>query len=107
MFLQMPNRVPVTGWPNPLEEIMSRLTQWFLAVLVLVPICASATTMERRGLDALVANSSVILRGQVIDTHSYWNANHTQILTDTRLQVIEKLKGNPTSEVTVTTLGGQ
>lgn len=77
-----------------------------LAVGLAVPV--SATTLLRRSLDELVASNRTIVVGEVVDARSYWNQEHTFILTDVRIKADDVLKGAlPGREVTVTLMGGR
>lgn len=67
----------------------------------------SATTMVRQGLEALTAENQQVVYGRVLDIHSYWNAEHTMIMTDVRVQVAQVLKGDKAArEITFSLLGG-
>jgi hypothetical protein len=69
---------------------------------------ASATTLIRESLDDLVAGNRAIVVGEVLDASSYWNEDHTFILTDVRVAVHEALKGDVSDrELTVTIMGGR
>ncbi len=76
-----------------------------MAAGVLTP--AGATTLIREGLDELVAGNRAIVVGEVVDASSYWNEDHTFILTNVRIATYEALKGDVGQELTVTILGGQ
>lgn len=68
---------------------------------------ASATTLVRQSLENLVADNGVIVVGEVIGKHSYWNEGGTFILTDLQIETKEILKGKmETGEITVTIPGG-
>jgi len=68
---------------------------------------ASATTLVRQSLENLVADNGVIVVGEVIGKHSYWNEGGTFILTDLTIETREVLKGKvAASEITVTIPGG-
>jgi hypothetical protein len=76
-----------------------------LTVLAVVP--ASATTLIRSGLDQLTAANESVVYGRVLDIHSYWNADHTMIMTDVRVSASQVLKGDRAArEITFTLLGG-
>src|SRR4030095_1357946 len=78
-----------------------------LALLVCGLTTAGATTLIRQGLDKLTAGNATVLHGRVVDLHSYWNADHSFILTDVRLLPLESLKGIAAGrEVLVTLMGG-
>lgn len=68
---------------------------------------AGATTLVRQSLENLVADNGVIVVGEVIGAHSYWNEGGTFILTDLRVEAQKVLKGKvESSEITVTIPGG-
>src|SRR5262249_10219837 len=68
---------------------------------------AHATTLIRAGLDDLVAGNRTIVVGTVRSVRSYWNEEHSFILTDVRFDVEEVLKGNGKErDLTITVLGG-
>lgn len=75
------------------------------ALVALAPT-AAATTLVRRGLEALTLDSESIAHVRVLDLHSYWNADHTFILTDVRARNLESLRGAPSETVVFTVLGG-
>lgn len=75
-----------------------------LALAIAVP--AGATTLRRAGLEALVADNHTVVVGEVLDAHSYWNADNTFILTDVRIEVADVLKGEAPAVMTVTVMGG-
>jgi hypothetical protein len=68
---------------------------------------ASATTLVRQSLDELVANNSTVVVGEVLDVRSYWNDEHTFILSDVTFAATEVLKGRTKpQEITITVMGG-
>jgi len=68
---------------------------------------ARATTLIRAGIDDLVASNETVVVAEVVGLHSYWNAEHTFILTDARVRPTTQLKGNRGPlEFTVTVMGG-
>lgn len=78
-----------------------------LVLTVLAAIPAGATTLIRQGLDKLTAENEAVVYGRVLDIHSYWNAEHTMIMTDVRVRASEILKGDRAArEITFTLLGG-
>ena len=79
-----------------------------LAIAASVVAPAGATTLVRESLDGLVAGNRAIVVGEVVDASSYWNEDHTFILTDVRVAVHEALKGDVADrEITVTLMGGR
>ncbi len=78
-----------------------------LALTVLAAIPAGATTLIRSGLDKLTAENEAVIYGRVLDIHSYWNAEHSMIMTDIRVRASQVLKGDRSArEITFTLLGG-
>jgi hypothetical protein len=68
---------------------------------------AGATTLVRAGIADLTAANRRVIVGQVVDARSYWNPEHTFILTDLRVAPSEVLKGTHAGgDVTVTLMGG-
>lgn len=65
-----------------------------------------ATTLRRAGLEELVAVNETVVVGEVVDVHSYWNADNTFILSDVRVEVAEVLKGAAGAVMTLTVMGG-
>lgn len=79
-----------------------------LAIAAGVIAPAGATTLVRENLDGLVAGNRTVVVGEVLDASSYWNEDHTFILTDVRVAVHEAIKGNVKDrELTVTIMGGR
>jgi len=78
-----------------------------LALTALVAIPAGATTLVRESLKGLTDQNQLIVYGRVLDIYSYWNAEHSMILTDVRVRPNQVLKGDRVArEVTFTLLGG-
>ena len=86
-------------------RIVVRLMPVLMAGLSLVAP-AAATTLVRQGLDRLTVENEVVLQAKVLDTHSYWNDDHTFILTDVRARASRVFKGPDTEWVTLTVMGG-
>lgn len=53
-----------------------------------------------------VAESSLVVEGEVLDARGFWDAAHRHIYTAHRVRVFQVFKGSPTSEITVVTEGG-
>ncbi len=79
------------------------------SLLLIIPWTAQATIMRFLEIEDLTRLSTDIVRGQVISTTTYWNAEHTRIYTAVRVLVKEALKGSiGTGEIiTITQLGGE
>ena len=87
-----------------------RRAGWALALGAVVSVAstapAGAATLRRAGLEQLVADNATVVVGEVVDVHSYWNADNTFILTDVRVEVSEVLKGAAGPVMTITVMGG-
>jgi len=86
-----------------------RVATLTFAASVLSAHLAAGTTLVRHSLDQLAADNDVIVHAKVLSLHSYWNAEHSFILTDVRVTPLEILKGSPStgsSELTFTVMGG-
>ncbi|HEY2931752.1 MAG TPA: hypothetical protein VGK99_08375 [Acidobacteriota bacterium] len=66
----------------------------------------SATTIRKLDLDQLVSESELIVHGKVLDSRSYIMPERGWVMTDTRIQVLEAVKGQPGQTVVITELGG-
>lgn len=88
------------------KRLLRGVMAFAIAAGVVVP--AGATTLIREGLDEMVRSNRTIVVGEVVDVHSYWNADGTFILTDVRVAAHDVLKGNVKDrELTVTIMGGR
>jgi hypothetical protein len=78
-----------------------------VSALVLSVGPVMGTTLIRQGLERLTSDDEGIMVARVLDTRSYWNADHSFILTDVRVRPSRVLKGDPASgDVTFTVMGG-
>src|SRR5204862_8003871 len=89
----------------PLDAVLACLTLLFTA-LATRPIPARATTLIRLGLERLAAENELVAQAKIVEIHSYWNADHTFILTDVRAEASQVLKGAHAAAVTFTLMGG-
>jgi len=90
-------------------RLSPHVTRFALALVltVLAAIPAGATTLIRSGLDQLTAENEAVVYGRVLDIHSYWNSEHTMIMTDVRVRASQVMKGDRAArEITFTLLGG-
>lgn len=78
-----------------------------LCLTALAAVPAGATTLIRESLKGLTDQNQLIVYGRVLDIHSYWNADHSMILTDVRVHPNQILKGDRSArEISFTLLGG-
>jgi hypothetical protein len=85
---------------------LSRPISMFLLLMPLVPFAGvSATTLQRLSLDQLAAGSDAVARVNFSSTESRWIDG--TIWTVTTLQVVDTMKGNLPSEITVRLPGGR
>jgi hypothetical protein len=80
-----------------------------LAGLVLLagPRDSGATQIRHMNPQKLAQVSTEVVRGTVTGVHSYWNAGHTKVFTETTVTVDESYKGSASGQVTVLQLGGE
>jgi hypothetical protein len=77
-----------------------------LLAALLAPGACPASVARRLTLSELVEVSTVIAIGRCEETRAQWNPARTQIVTRARYTVASAIKGSPSSEITVETLGG-
>lgn len=88
------------------KRLLRGVMAFAIAASVVAP--AGATTLIRASLDELVRSNRTVVVGEVVDAHSYWNADGTFILTDVRFAAHDVLKGNVQDrELTLTLMGGR
>jgi hypothetical protein len=78
-----------------------------LAALLLSPAFVGATSTVAVPVSELVRLSPVIVHGTVLSTESRWNEDHSLIVTDVRIGVLNTLRGQAVSDVVVTQPGGR
>ena len=67
----------------------------------------SATQVTRLDTRTMAQTSSEIVIGRVTGTQARWNDAHTKIVTEIKVEVSESLKGEPSTTLTLTQLGGE
>lgn len=72
--------------------------------LLLSASLACATTLEQLSIDEMIAKSTSILRGRVLDARAVQRGS--MIYTDYRVQILEQVKGADGSVVDVSVPGG-
>lgn len=84
-------------------------TRSLLALLfvLFVVTLSQATTVERLNLDGLVKKANKIVVGKVRNSRTYWSDNGKLILTNYTFDVEETIKGQASSTVELTTIGGK
>ena len=89
-------------------QVRSGLCRGLLASALVAALAgpAGASTFIRASLEDLSAKNSTIVLGEVVNAVSYWNADHSFILTDVTFNTRETIKGQRAPEHTVTLMGG-
>lgn len=67
---------------------------------------ADATVARAMPRDEMVQRSDLVVRAMVLDQHSQWNDDHSQIVTLTHLRVSSYLKGAGPTDLTLRQFGG-
>jgi hypothetical protein len=75
-------------------------------LLLLASTLAVATMVKPMSVEELTVNSTEIVQGQVTESWSSWNPQHTRIYTYSRVKVSRALKGSPPQTVVVKQVGG-
>ena len=75
-------------------------------ILQLLCLAARATLVPALNLSGLIDQSEFIVHGRVTQSWAAWDSAHKYIWTHYRLEVIDGVKGNPGSSVTVSEPGG-
>jgi len=88
-------------------RILFRIRGRLILALLFIALPASATTLQHVDTRELVRSSAEIVVGHVDDAHSYWNADHSKILTDVTIRVSRSIKGRAPDRLTLTQLGGE
>ena len=78
----------------------------FEAVLAFMPVAAEATIARAVKFDEKVDKAAAIVVGKVVSQQSAWDAKHERILTYSKFQIEQTLKGVPAQEITIVTPGG-
>lgn len=85
------------------------ITRWGIVLLMVVALVApaGATTLMRMDLEKLATTNELIIVGEVVEAHSYWNETGTFILTDVQVIATDVLRGSlAEKELTFTLMGG-
>ena len=97
------------GRPN---RFVRRSARWATALVVVMLVWVGlgssvwSTTMIYRSVDELAEMSDRVVRGTVLDHHTFWS-DDGQMYTDWSLQIEEVLSGAPVSALTVRQMGGE
>jgi hypothetical protein len=78
----------------------------FAAVLAFLPVAAEATIARAVKFDEKVDRAASIVVGKVVSQQSAWDAKRERILTYSKFQIEQTLKGVPSQEITIVTPGG-
>lgn len=76
------------------------------ALLLLVPVSASATISRAVAFDEKVENAASIVVGKCVGQQARWNETREWILTYSTFAVEKTLKGQPAQQITIVTPGG-
>ena len=79
-----------------------------LALAVVLVLPADASTFLSMDHRELLAESDAVVVGRVLTVDSFWNAEHTMIVTEASVEIQETVVGKARSSVvTIRTYGGQ
>lgn len=85
------------------------MRRYILPVLLTLALAApaAASTFLAMTPDELAAQADAVVQGTVVQVRSFWNAEHTAILTEADLEVESTLLGDTWGTVTLRTFGGK
>ncbi len=86
---------------------MKRNVVWLLALAALVAAPAAASTFIALSVDELVRDAEAVVQGRIVEVGSFWNAEHTAILTEATLEVEDTVVGAAPAYLTLRTFGGR
>ena len=78
-----------------------------LALALLVAAPAAASTFIALTPEELVRDAEAVVEGRIVEVSSFWNAEHTAILTEATLEVEDAVVGAAPAFVTLRTFGGR
>lgn len=78
-----------------------------LLALALAALPAAASTFLYQSQAELVTRAEAVVQGRIVEVHSFWNAEHTAILTEATLEVEDTVVGAAPAYVNLRTFGGQ
>jgi hypothetical protein len=78
-----------------------------LALAALVAAPAAASTFLALTTEELVRDAEAVVEGRIVEVSSFWNAEHTAILTEATLEVDDAVVGAAPRFVTLRTFGGR
>lgn len=78
-----------------------------LLALALAALPAAASTFLYQSQAELVAHAEAVVQGRIVEVHSFWNAEHTAILTEATLEVEDTVVGAAPTYVNLRTFGGR
>jgi hypothetical protein len=85
---------------------MTRTTLASAALLLLLPVSASATVSRAVAFEEKVENAASIVVGKCVAQRAQWDAGREWILTYSTFNVEKTLKGQPAQQITIVTPGG-
>lgn len=78
-----------------------------VACLIAAAMPAAASTFLAMSQEELMTSSAAVVQGQVLEVRSFWNDDHTNIISEARIEVTDLLAGDAPAVVTVRTFGGE
>jgi hypothetical protein len=86
---------------------MQRAVWILILALAMSSVPAAASTFLALSREELVEQADAVVAGRVIEVSSFWNAEHTAILTEAVLEVEDSIVGSAPAYVNLRTFGGQ
>ena len=86
---------------------MKHPVRMLLALAVLAALPAAASTFIAISPEELVRGAEAVVQGRVVEVSSFWNREHTAILTEATFEVEDTVVGVAPAYVTLRTFGGR
>ena len=77
-----------------------------LTLALLLMVFSKLVSQDFTTIQETTSNSDLVIEGKVTSKTSFWNSDHSKILTANRIEVNKIFKGNVASELTLITEGG-
>ena len=80
---------------------------WLPLLALALAAPAAASTFLYQSQAELVGRAEAVVQGRIVEVHSFWNAEHTVILTEAVLEVEDTVVGAAPAFVNLRTFGGR
>jgi hypothetical protein len=75
--------------------------------MIAAALPAAASTFVAMDQEELMVGSAAVVQGRVLEVRSFWNEDHTSIVSEARVEVEDLIAGEAPAVVTIRTFGGE